>query len=109
MTQKKDSAAVAASRPHVLSWDVLRTAAFAAVAVQHILGSYARRYDIGPSEKVIIAASFEPLRFAVPLSVLLFGPALFYVYRATPRYLTCPALRVPPLWLPAALISVGRL
>ena len=78
MIQTKDGAASAtARRPHVPSWDVLRTAAFAAVAVQHILGAYARRYDIGSGEKVVIAASFEPLRFAVPLFVMLFGAALF--------------------------------
>ncbi len=100
MTQKKDSAAVAARRPHVLSWDVLRTAAFAAVAVQHILGAYARRYDIGSSEKVIIAASFEPLRFAVPLFVMLFGAALFYVYREPPRYVPYLAKRVRQLVIP---------
>lgn len=103
MTQKKDSAAVAARRPHVLSWDVLRTAAFAAVAVQHILGAYARRYDIGSSEKVIIAASFEPLRFAVPLFVMLFGAALFYVYREPPRYVPYLAKRVRQLVLPYAI------
>ena len=100
MTQKKDGAAVAARRPHVLSWDVLRTAAFAAVAVQHILGAYARRYDIGSSEKVIIAASFEPLRFAVPLFVMLFGAALYYVYREPPRYVPYLAKRVRQLVIP---------
>lgn len=103
MTQTKDGAAVAARRPHVPSWDVLRTAAFAAVAVQHILGAYARRYDIGSSEKVVIAASFEPLRFAVPLFVMLFGAALFYVYREPPRYVPYLAKRVRQLVLPYAI------
>ena len=100
MTQTKDGAVIAARRPHVPSWDVLRTAAFAAVAVQHILGAYARRYDIGSSEKVIIAASFEPLRFAVPLFVMLFGAALFYVYREPPRYVPYLAKRVRQLVIP---------
>ncbi len=102
MTQTKDGAA-AVRRPHVPSWDVLRTAAFAAVAVQHILGAYARRYDIGSSEKVIIAVSFEPLRFAVPLFVMLFGAALFYVYREPPRYVPYLAKRVRQLVLPYAV------
>lgn len=102
MTQTKDGAA-AVRRPHVPSWDVLRTAAFAAVAVQHILGAYARRYDIGSSEKVVIAASFEPLRFAVPLFVMLFGAALFYVYREPPRYVPYLAKRVRQLVLPYAI------
>lgn len=104
MTEKKDGAACAAvRRPHVPSWDVLRTAAFAAVAVQHILGAYARRYDIGPSEKVVIAASFELFRFAVPLFVMLFGAALFYVYRESPRYLPYLGKRVRQLVLPYAI------
>ena len=104
MTEKKDGAACAAARrPHVPSWDVLRTAAFAAVAVQHILGAYARRYDIGPSEKVVIAASFELFRFAVPLFVMLFGAALFYVYRESPRYLPYLGKRVRQLVLPYAV------
>lgn len=85
------------------SWDVLRTAAFAAVAVQHILGAYARRYDIGSSEKVMIAASFEPLRFAVPLFVMLFGAALFYVYREPPRYASYLVKRARQLVLPYAI------
>lgn len=103
MTQTKDGAAAAARRPHVPSWDVLRTAAFAAVAVQHILGAYARRYDIGSSEKVMIAASFEPLRFAVPLFVMLFGAALFYVYREPPRYASYLVKRARQLVLPYAI------
>lgn len=104
MTEKKDGAACAAARrPHVPSWDVLRTSAFAAVAVQHILGAYARRYDIGLSEKVVIAASFELFRFAVPLFVMLFGAALFYVYRESPRYLPYLGKRVRQLVLPYAI------
>ena len=104
MTERKDGAACAAARrPHVPSWDVLRTAAFAAVAAQHILGAYARRYDIGSSEKVVIAASFELLRFAVPLFVMLFGAALFYVYREPPRYVPYLAKRVRQLVLPYAI------
>lgn len=102
MAQIKDGAA-AARRPHVPSWDVLRTAAFVAVAVQHILGAYARRYDIGSSEKVIVAASFEPLRFAVPLFVMLFGAALFYVYREPPRYVPYLVKRARQLVIPYAI------
>lgn len=104
MTQKMDGTASAVKRkPHVPSWDVLRTAAFAAVAVQHILGAYARRYEIGLDEKLAIAVLFEPFRFAVPLFVMLFGAALFYVYQDSPRYLSYLGKRLRQLVLPYAV------
>lgn len=107
MTQKMDGTAAAAKRkPHVPSWDVLRTAAFAAVAAQHILGAYARRPEIGLNEKLVIAVLFEPIRFAVPMFVFLFGAALFYVHTDRPRYLPYLGKRLRQLALPYVLWSV---
>lgn len=66
------------TRQRIPEWDILRTCAFTAVVLQHVLGSWARRPEIGQAGRLACAALFEPLRFAVPLFVFLFACGLFH-------------------------------
>lgn len=65
-------------RRRVPEWDILRTCAFSAVVLQHVLGAWARRSEIGQAGRLVCAVLFEPLRFAVPLFVFLFACGLFH-------------------------------
>lgn len=67
-------------RARIREWDILRTAAFAGVVLQHLLGAMSRRPELGAAGKAFCAAAFEPIRFAVPLFVFLFGCSLFYTH-----------------------------
>ena len=67
-------------RARIYEWDVLRTMAFAGVVLQHLLGAMARRPKLVPAGRLFCAIAFEPVRFAVPMFVFLFGCALFYVH-----------------------------
>ena len=94
-------------RERVREWDVLRTAAFAGVVLQHLLGAWLRRAEIGRGGLYFCTVAFEPLRFAVPMFVFLFGCSLFYTHRDRP--LRCGAYfkkRLLQLALPYALWTV---
>ncbi|MDO4269972.1 MAG: acyltransferase [Eubacteriales bacterium] len=93
-------------RSRVREWDVLRSMAFAAVVLQHLLGACAQRSGLGPAGQAFCAAAFEPLRFAVPMFVFLFGCSLFYANPQGVRYGAYLKKRLFELALPYAVWTV---
>ena len=96
----------AARRERIYEWDVLRTMAFAGVVLQHLLGAMARRLELGPTGRWFCAAAFEPVRFAVPMFVFLFGCALFYVHPDGVDYKSYLKKRMMQLAVPYGLWSL---
>ena len=95
-----------ARRERIYEWDILRTMAFAGVVLQHLLGAMARRLELGPTGRLFCAAAFEPVRFAVPMFVFLFGCALFYVHPDGVDYKSYLKKRMMQLAVPYVLWSL---
>ena len=49
------------TRQRIPEWDILRTCAFTAVVLQHVLGSWARRPEIGQAGRLACAASLQKI------------------------------------------------
>lgn len=88
--------------------DILRSFAFLAVVLQHVLGAYVRRSDkvISLNEQKAIIFMFENIRFAVPLFVFLFGFFLLYSPKGKFNYFKYLKSRTIQLLVPYIFVSI---
>lgn len=84
--------------------DFLRTIAFLAVVLQHVLGAYIRR-DILQWEKVGLSGLFFATKFAVPTFVFVSGIVLFYNYYEKLHYRRFILKRIKDILIPYIIWS----
>ena len=85
--------------------DFLRTVAFFAVVLQHVLGAYIRR-DVQPWEKAALSALFFATKFAVPAFVFVSGMVLFYTHYEKLNYRKFIFKRIKDIIIPYIIFSV---
>lgn len=89
----------------IMELDFLRTIAFLAVVMQHVLGSYLNRPGISTTDHILIGASFGLFKFAVPLFVFISGLVLFYNYFYKLKYSRFLKNRIFDILIPYVLFS----
>lgn len=86
--------------------EVLRSIAFFAVVIQHILGMYLRGSSASLFNNIIIGITFGFVKFAVPVFIFLTGVVLFYHYYAHLNYFSFIKKRFISIVLPYIAWSV---
>lgn len=90
-------------KEHISELNILRTLAFGAVVLQHVLGIYRNNPNVYPAESITMAFVFVAAKFAVPMFIFISGMVLFYNYYEKLKYPQFIIKRAKEILLPYAV------